>query len=212
MGNTMSAVALTLYVLYLLTAFALRSLLHYRRSGSTGFRGFSGRPGSLESWGGVLFAFAVILGLVAPLLQLLGLLSPIPALDGVAGWVAGLILAVIGIVVVLAAQQEMGTSWRIGVDQREVTALVTSGLFRQIRNPIFTSVITTATGLTLLTPNVLALVGLAALVTAIQLQVRVVEEPYLRATHGRSYEVYAARAGRFLPRLGRLPTTVSTGK
>jgi protein-S-isoprenylcysteine O-methyltransferase Ste14 len=35
-------------------------------------------------------------------------------------------------------------------------------------------------------------------------QVRLVEEPYLRRVHGCAYETYAARTGRFLPRIGRL--------
>lgn len=38
----------------------------------------------------------------------------------------------------------------------------------------------------------------------IGVQVRLVEEPYLRRTHGVAYTDYAARVGRFLPRLGRL--------
>ena len=42
------------------------------------------------------------------------------------------------------------------------------------------------------------------LVVGIQLQVRLVEEPYLSRVHGVRYQAYAARAGRFLPGLGRL--------
>ena len=66
--------------------------------------------------------------------------------------------------------------------------------------------ITTSIGLTLMTPNVAALAGLVVLVTAIELQVRVVEEPYLLSTHGEAYRWYAGRVGRFLPRLGQRPT------
>ena len=33
---------------------------------------------------------------------------------------------------------------------------------------------------------------------------RFVEEPYLRRAHGEAYRAYAARVGRFLPRIGRL--------
>ena len=42
---------------------------------------------------------------------------------------------------------------------------------------------------------------------AVQLQVRVVEEPYLLATHGKTYAAYAARVGRFVPGAGRLHTS-----
>ena len=41
----------------------------------------------------------------------------------------------------------------------------------------------------------------------VQLQVRVVEEPYLLATHGKTYAAYAARVGRFVPGAGRLHTS-----
>ena len=47
------------------------------------------------------------------------------------------------------------------------------------------------------------MVAVLLLVAAVQLQVRVVEEPYLRRVHGRVYRGYAARVGRFVPGLGR---------
>jgi protein-S-isoprenylcysteine O-methyltransferase Ste14 len=52
-------------------------------------------------------------------------------------------------------------------------------------------------------PNVVAFAGFGALVLALEIQVRLVEEPYLRRTHGAAYERYAARTGRFAPRVGR---------
>ena len=39
-------------------------------------------------------------------------------------------------------------------------------------------------GIALVTPNVVAIVGFVMLVVTIEVQVRVVEEPYLSATHG----------------------------
>ena len=55
--------------------------------------------------------------------------------------------------------------------------------------------------------TVLTAAGLVCLVVAVQLQVRVVEEPYLLATHGKTYAAYAARVGRFVPGAGRLHTS-----
>jgi protein-S-isoprenylcysteine O-methyltransferase Ste14 len=46
--------------------------------------------------------------------------------------------------------------------------------------------------------------SLAALVAAVQLQVRAVEEPYLSTVHGPACTAYAARTGRFVPGVGRL--------
>ena len=46
--------------------------------------------------------------------------------------------------------------------------------------------------------------AIAALVVALELQVRFVEEPYLLQAHGSAYADYAARVGRFFPRVGLL--------
>lgn len=201
----MAWLALTLYGVYLGTAFVARSVIQRRRTGSTGFRGISGRPGSAEWLGGVLFAAALILGVAAPLLDLTGALEPIVAVDTVAAHAAGTVLAIAGIAATLAAQSAMGSSWRIGVDESETTDLVTGGPFALVRNPIFAAMIPTGVGLALLVPNVAALAGVLMLLTALELQTRVVEEPYLLRAHGEAYRRYASRVGRFLPGVGRLP-------
>jgi protein-S-isoprenylcysteine O-methyltransferase Ste14 len=82
---------------------------------------------------------------------------------------------------------------------------VTRGAFRLARNPIFSAMAITAVGLAAMVPNVIAVGGLIALIVAIELQVRSVEEPYLQRMHGTAYDRYAALVGRFLPQIGRLP-------
>jgi steroid 5-alpha reductase family enzyme len=94
-------------------------------------------------------------------------------------------------------------SWRPDVDPTTRTALVTTGPFRLVRNPIFTATAATAAGLALLVPNLVAAAMLVAFLAALQLQVRLVEEPYLRRVHKDVWEQYAARTGRFLPWIGR---------
>jgi protein-S-isoprenylcysteine O-methyltransferase Ste14 len=200
----MAELALALYVLYLALAFGLRSLLQWRATGSTGFVGIGGRPGSAESVAGVLFAVALILGVAAPVLALADAVEPIAGLDGDPANGVGLVLALTGIALTLYAQIAMGDSWRIGVDPEERTELVTSGPFAIVRNPIFTAMVPTGLGLALMVPSAVALGAFVALVTALELQVRVVEEPYLIRAHGERYFEYAARTGRFVPGLGTL--------
>lgn len=200
----MAEVALALYVLYLALAFGARTAVHLRRTGSSGFHGLGGRPGSLEWLAGIGFAVALLLGFAAPVLQLIGVTGPLSALDMVGIRWVGTVLVVLGIVATLYAQTAMGTSWRIGVDADERTALVTNGPFALVRNPIFSAMIPTALGLTLLAPNPVAILGLAVLIVALELQVRVVEEPYLLVAQGSAYADYAARVGRFVPGVGRL--------
>lgn len=199
----MAVFALALFVLYAALAFGLRTVLQFRRSGSSGFKGVSGRPGSAEWAGGMLFAAALALLFAAPALQLAGLVGPLDFLDGRLWRVLGLVLYGVGLAATLLSQAAMGTSWRIGVDEAEQTALVTDGPFAVVRNPIFSAMFAASLGLALLTPNALAVTGFAALVAAVELQVRFVEEPYLTRTHGERYSRYASRVGRFAPGFGR---------
>jgi protein-S-isoprenylcysteine O-methyltransferase Ste14 len=200
----MAELALALYLVYLALAFGLRTLVQWRRTGSTGFKGIGGRPGSAEWLAGVGFVVALVLGFSAPVLALLDAAEPVAALDGDAGHAAGAVLAVAGIAATLYAQLAMGASWRIGVDPAERTELVTTGPFALVRNPIFSAMLPTGLGLVLLVPSWPAIAGLVCLAVALELQVRVVEEPYLLRAHGATYAEYAARTGRFVPGVGRL--------
>ena len=113
-------------------------------------------------------------------------------------------MALTGFATVVLAQSGMGTSWRIGVDPTERTALITGGPFAIVRNPIFTAMSTALAGLVVATPTVLTAAGLVCLVVAVQLQVRVVEEPYLNTAHGQAYRDYCETVGRFVPHIGRI--------
>lgn len=200
----MDVLALIGFVLYLLVVLAGRAVVLRRRTGSAGWNGISGTPGSAEWWGGVLFAVALVVGLAAPLLAVLEVLDPVAALDGDAGRVAGTAIFSAGFALSLAVQRAMGRSWRIGVNAEETTALIRGGPFALVRNPFFSALLIAACGLTLMSPTPLAMAGLATLLLAIELQVRCVEEPYLLRTHGAVYRSYAGRVGRLAPGLGLL--------
>lgn len=200
----MPRTALVGYTVYLALAFGLRAVVHYRNTGTTGFVGLTGRPGSTEWLAGVLFGIAVVGGVLAPVAQLLGRVRPWTGDDARAGYAIGIALTVVGIAGTLWAQLAMGNSWRIGVDRAARTALISRGPFRWVRNPIFTWMTFASAGLVLLAPNALALASLAALLVALEIQVRAVEEPYLLRTHGEAYRRYAGATGRFLPGIGRL--------
>lgn len=200
----MPYVALAGYALFLLLAFGLRTFLQWRRTGDSGFRGVTGRPGSAEWFAGRLFTVALLIGVLAPLFALTGLVEPFSAIDTAGVHVAGIVLYLAGLGLTLASQFQMGSSWRVGVNEDEETALVTAGLFSLARNPIFTAMVVLTVGLVLMVPSVIAFAGLVALVVALELQVRVVEEPYLLRTQGEPYAVYASRVGRFVPGVGRI--------
>jgi protein-S-isoprenylcysteine O-methyltransferase Ste14 len=195
-------IALVLFAVFGVLGFGWRSWLQYRRTGSTGFRGTSGRIGSTEWIAGVGFVVALMVAVSAPILQRANVIQPISILTTAWIQVAGITVAVIGIAATVYAQLEMGDSWRIGVDEQETTTLVHTGVFGRVRNPIYTAMFTFGLGIALLTPNLVACVGFVLLVTTIELQVRRVEEPYLLRRHGDAYRAYTASVGRFIPGVG----------
>ena len=200
----MPELALAGWIAFAVIALGGRILLQLLRTGSTGVSGISGAFGSLEWVGGALFALALVAGGLAPLLQLEDVVSPLGALDAGAVQVAGIVLYGFGLVVCVGAQIAMGASWRIGVDESESTDLVTDGPFAYVRNPIYSGVIPLVAGLTLLAPNPVAIAAFAALIAALEIQVRLVEEPYLLREHDPAYRQYAGRVGRFVPGVGLL--------
>jgi protein-S-isoprenylcysteine O-methyltransferase Ste14 len=197
-----AVLALVLLAVWLLAVAGLPTLLRLRRTGAASVPRFRDRPGSPQWWARLLSGVGFACAVAAPLAELAGL-EPIPILDRTPVRAVGVVLVVLGIAATPAAQLAMGASWRPDVDPTTRTALVTSGPFRLVRNPIFTATAATAAGLALLVPNLVAAAMLVAFVTALQIQVRLVEEPYLHRVHAGAWEQYAARTGRFLPWIGR---------
>ena len=199
----MAALALAMYLVMFLVVFVLRTVMQRRATGDSGIRAgvLGASPGSLEWVAGWILVLALVAGLAAPVAELAGLE---PLVD--AGWVrvVGSVIAGVGILMTFVAQTNMGAEWRIGIDTTERTGLVTDGAFRLVRNPIFSAMIVSAIGLAVMVTNPIAIIGAVALIVAIELQVRFVEEPHLRVLHGRDYLAYAAQAGRFVPGVGRL--------
>jgi protein-S-isoprenylcysteine O-methyltransferase Ste14 len=204
-----AALAAVVYAIGLVALFGVRTWQHRKATGSSGYNGFAGRDGWAQT-AGLLFAVAVLVGAAALVLAAIGTtpaLTPRALVQPLA--IAGLLTVAVGLGLAWAAQSSMGTSWRIGVNPGETTELVTTGVFARARNPIFTAMVAAQAGTVLMAPSWLSLAALAALVVAIELQVRRVEEPYLRNVHGARYLSYCARAGRFVPLIGRrrAPTT-----
>jgi protein-S-isoprenylcysteine O-methyltransferase Ste14 len=130
-------------------------------------------------------------------------LDPIDAVDVDVLHALGIVLAALGGLSVFAAQLGMGENWRVGVSDEQGTDLVTGGWFSLCRNPIYAAMIVGWTGFALMVPTWLAFAAVVVIVLGLELQVRVVEEPYLIRTHGDEYRRYASQVGRFVPGIGR---------
>jgi protein-S-isoprenylcysteine O-methyltransferase Ste14 len=97
--------------------------------------------------------------------------------------------------------KRMGTSWSMGIVQGK-SELVTTGLFRFVRHPIYAlSVLLMLSSLVIL-PTLPMLVVALLHIGLMNLKARN-EERYLLATHGEIYQLYLDRTGRFVPRRTR---------
>ena len=199
----MAGWALALLVAYLTLAFGVRVAVALRTTGGTGIARLGGAP-PIELLGGALFTSALAMMSANPILVLSDVLDPIGNLDKTPLHALGFALCGIGIAGTFLAQLAMGASWRIGVDEEERTELVTGGVFSLCRNPIYIFMLIALVGFTLLVPTWLSIASIPVGVLAFEVQVRLVEEPYLIRAHGQTFRAYASRVGRFVPGLGRL--------
>jgi protein-S-isoprenylcysteine O-methyltransferase Ste14 len=197
----MAVIALLVIAVWMVLAGVVRGALH-RRYGSGPPVRFADRRGSAQWWARAIGTLGFVLLVLAPIAELAGL-PPFDPLDRLWIRLLGLVLALAGIIGIVIAQAAMGASWRGDVDPEAHAELVTTGPFRWVRNPIFTASAVASLGVALMVPNAIALAMLVAILATYQIQVRLVEEPYLERVHGERFRAYAERTGRFLPRIGR---------
>jgi protein-S-isoprenylcysteine O-methyltransferase Ste14 len=199
----MAKLAAAMLVVFVVLTLFVRVAIQLRRTGTTGLIGLRRGAGPLEWLSGLLFIGGMAAAVVSINLVLQDEIDPIDALDVDGLHAVGIVLAALGGLAVFGAQLGMGASWRIGVSEDQGTDLITGGWFSLIRNPIYTAMIVGWIGFGLMVPTWLAFAGLVAIAIGLELQVRVVEEPYLIRTHGDQFRSYASRVGRFVPGVGR---------
>lgn len=185
---------------YFFAAFFWRSFLVWKRTGVNPLV-FKGTDNAHDYIGRVFkLLFAVVVVAVAVYSasgRLYQYLTPITWLE--LRWLraAGVILLLASLAWTVAAQAQMGESWRIGIDEKHRTPLVRKGVFGLSRNPIFLGMMLTLAGLFLVVPNAVTLLVLVLGVVLIQIQVRL-EEEFLSRTHGEEYAGYCRQVRRWL--------------
>jgi protein-S-isoprenylcysteine O-methyltransferase Ste14 len=140
----------------------------------------------------VIFAGAVVVGLV------LQRVLPLPAPGAAAGWLAGGLLAALGLVVAGAAASRFRAAGNPFEPGRPAAALCTSGVFGLSRNPIYCGMTLICAGLALLTGAAWILVALAGAVALVHHGVILREEAMLARQFGADYLRYKERVPRWV--------------
>ena len=112
-----------------------------------------------------------------------------------------LFLAIIGLIITVIGQHQMGSSWRAIVAKSKNTQLITHGLFKYSRNPVYMGTLILFFSVVILFPHILMLICYLFAYLSIELLVRFDEEPHLKKLHGEEYDKFCKRVNRFFPKV-----------
>ena len=113
----------------------------------------------------------------------------------------GVVCLAVGLWIFHRSHADLGTNWSITLDIREGHRLVTDGIYRRVRHPMYLALLLYGLGQTLALPNWVA--GPSYLVAMLVLVVLRLgpEERMMRQEFGEEYERYARRTRRVVPGL-----------
>ena len=111
---------------------------------------------------------------------------------------AGVVLLALAAVLTLAALVSFLAARTTFVPRRKPDALITSGVFRLTRNPIYLADLLVLAGFALFWGKALGLLLLPVLFLVLKYRFILGEEARLRAVFGPEFEAYAARTRRWL--------------
>lgn len=177
-------------------------VLHWPSSFSKGSSGsfsvlFCSRDREVEMFGRAVLAFLALPGVVAYLVPLL--LAPTDTAGTAWRW-SGRVLIVVGSTLLLWCVRDFyvagkGTLAPWSPPQR----LVTSGLYRWTRNPMYVSVLVVVMGWVVLYRSPIIAMYLVGLAVVFQLRVILHEERWLKKAFGEDWARYRNRVGRWTP-------------
>jgi len=114
-------------------------------------------------------------------------------------WVkyVGITFCYMGLIVFLWSLISFGQAWRIGIDENNANELITSGIFRYSRNPIFLFMDLYFTGIMLVYPNIVFIIITIGTIIGIHLQI-LREEKFLLKKFGEKYIEYKSKTRRYV--------------
>lgn len=138
---------------------------------------------------------------------LLGIAAPPDALDSLAG-VAGAASLLGGLVFITSGALKLGPSLSPFPEPSKSNSLVTTGPYSAVRHPMYTGLLFSAFGLSVLSGSPARLALTAALFALLQVKMDA-EEAALAKLHGGSWEAYAANTPRLVPSVSAVTEAVT---
>ena len=188
------------FMAFLFVALILRTLLVARQIGKSplifprtdtvyGLTGFYFKAALA-----VLFALMIGLGIVP---QWYDFMFPLHQLEHSSMQQVGIGIMLLAFVLVSVAQAQMRDSWRIGIDTRTKTNLVTRGLFQYSRNPIYLGILLCLLGLIFVLPCAFTLFLFILVYVLLQIQIRL-EEEHMYNLHNETFRAYQKQVRRWI--------------
>jgi len=112
----------------------------------------------------------------------------------------GCIGSILSIFFLIKAQNSLGSSWKIGLEKERKAKLVTNGLYRYCRHPIYFAMFLFFTSLFLLLPTALTLIILVGNALALIMTAKK-EEEHLINESGEDYKKYMKKTSFLIPKL-----------
>ncbi len=186
--------------LIFLLVFVVRSLLLLKRTGINPWA--LNNSNDAKGFIATIFKIIAIIAFLSVSIYVFGekwyeYLMPIWYLENQYLQITGWTMMHLSLIWIFIAQMQMKDSWRIGIDEKNNTELVTHGLFQFSRNPIFLGVILSNLGLFLIIPNLGTLLVLVLSYFSIQIQIRL-EEEFLLKQFGEDYKNYSLKVRRWI--------------
>ena len=187
-------------ILYFLLVFVVRSILLWKRTGINPLT--FNKTDDAHGYNGKIYTFIsflelIVVGIYAFKIEWYKFLLPFWYLENGILFKIGWGLLILSLIVVWISQTQMANSWRIGIDEKNKTDLVTNGMFSISRNPIFLGIMIANIGLFMIIPNAFTLVIILLSTTSINTQIRL-EEAFLKQEFGNDYLDYIKKVRRWL--------------
>ena len=188
------------FIIYFLFVFVIRSILLKNKTGinpltfnkTDDAHGFNGKV-----FTAITLMELIIVGIYAFKIEWYKYLLPFWYIENEILSIIGWGFLIISLIIVWIAQSHMANSWRIGIDEKNKTKLVTKGLFSFSRNPIFLGIMIANMGLFLVIPNAFTLLIISLSTISINTQIRL-EEAFLEREFGNDYLAYVNKVRRWI--------------